>query len=120
MLVIMNIIIVISLLFQLFFFFFRIYLLLTILVVLILFRWWHDWLQYVSQETACIPNGYGDNHCEADSASARRPSCIDNSNLIFEVKSEDAIGNVELQDALMEGRDYVLVPQEVWKRLHNW
>lgn len=86
----------------------------------ILIRWWHDWLQYVSQETACIPNGFGDDHCEADSAYAKRPSCIDNSNLIFEVKSEDATGNVELQDALMEGRDYVLVPQEVWKRLHNW
>lgn len=48
-----------------------------------------------------------------------RPGEIDNSKLVSEESS--SIGDEpELQRTLREGDDYSLVPQEVWRKLHEW
>jgi hypothetical protein len=48
-----------------------------------------------------------------------RPGEIDNSKLVSEESS--SIGDEpELQRTLREGDDYALVPQEVWRKLHEW
>ncbi|KAM5550559.1 ubiquitin carboxyl-terminal hydrolase 5 [Rosa sericea] len=73
-------------------------------------RWWQHWIDYVNQEQQPDVS----EHCDlADSSSFKRPAGIDNSDLI----SDDAI---EIQDTLLEGRDYVLLPQQVWNQLHTW
>lgn len=51
---------------------------------------------------------------------AKRPSGIDNSDLIDEATSEDSNVGVDLHNTLIEGRDYILLPQEVWKQLYAW
>lgn len=49
----------------------------------------------------------------------RRPSSIDNKSLIYELESSDS-STTELHDTLVEGRDYVLLPEEVWNQLQSW
>ncbi|GAB4829450.1 ubiquitin-specific protease [Ancistrocladus abbreviatus] len=79
-------------------------------------RWWQNWLDYVNQDQANISNLetslYGSN--SAGSCAVRRPSSIDNTDLIYDKMSE------ELHDTLVEGRDYILLPQEVWDQLYSW
>lgn len=61
-------------------------------------------------------------HCDLSSSSAlKRPAGIDNYDLIDNTGSEDssAVG-IEIHDTLLEGRDYVLLPQEVWNQLFTW
>ncbi|XP_068655113.1 ubiquitin carboxyl-terminal hydrolase 5 isoform X1 [Aristolochia californica] len=92
---------------------------------LITHRWWRDWLDYVNQDTSnIIADGlslYGADYCEsAGLTTAKRPPGIDNSDLIYDVTSEDSNGEIELHDALVEGRDYILLPEEVWKQLYVW
>ncbi|XP_050388034.1 ubiquitin carboxyl-terminal hydrolase 5 isoform X2 [Argentina anserina] len=73
-------------------------------------RWWQHWIDYVNQEQ----------HPEhSESAASTRPPGIDNSDLIFGA-SAAAEDSVEIQDTLLEGRDYVLLPQQVWNQLHAW
>ena len=52
----------------------------------------------------------------------KRPSGIDNSDLISDGPSEDLNpdSGVEIHDTLLEGRDYVLLPQQVWNQLYTW
>ncbi|XP_006661646.1 ubiquitin carboxyl-terminal hydrolase 9-like isoform X2 [Oryza brachyantha] len=47
-----------------------------------------------------------------------RPGDIDNSKLLEESSSDG--DEPELQRTLREGEDYDLVPQEVWRKLHEW
>ena len=49
----------------------------------------------------------------------RRPGRIDNSELILYGTEEEGDG-LTLRRNLQEGQDYTLVPQEVWKKLHEW
>ena len=87
-------------------------------------RWWQRWLDYVNQDmTSSSVNGsssYGSHHHDSASSSAKRPSAIDNSDLIYDATSEVSNVEFELHDTLVEGRDYILLPQQVWEKLHGW
>ncbi|XP_058093309.1 ubiquitin carboxyl-terminal hydrolase 5 isoform X2 [Magnolia sinica] len=94
------------------------------LFYLISLRWWQHWVEYVNQDMSTTTNGgpfYGsDYHESVGSSPPKRPSAIDNSDLIYDAASEDSNAVIELHDALTEGRDYILLPQEVWKQLYAW
>ncbi|CAI0374597.1 unnamed protein product [Linum tenue] len=85
-------------------------------------RWWQHWIEYVNQEQQ---NGTNEGssmlniHPDAVSSS-KRPAGIDNSDLIYDSTSHDGNGSVEIHDSLLEGRDYVLLPQDVWNQLYSW
>lgn len=91
---------------------------------LISLRWWQSWLDYVNHDTASATNNgslYSSDYYEsASSSTPKRPSSIDNSDLLYELTSEDTNTGIDLHDALVEGRDYILLPQEVWKQLYAW
>ena len=59
-------------------------------------------------------------HDLANSSALKRPAGIDNSDLIDDSVSEDSGMGIEIHDTLLEGRDYVLLPQEVWDQLFRW
>lgn len=60
-------------------------------------------------------------HCDsAGSSTIKKPSRIDNSDLIYDSALEDPSNASEILDTLQEGRDYVLLPQEVWNQLRSW
>lgn len=55
----------------------------------------------------------------ASSNTKDRPGPIDNSDIIINgVQNKDE--DLQLLRTLEEGRDYVLVPEEVWERLLKW
>ncbi|KAJ4706718.1 putative Ubiquitin carboxyl-terminal hydrolase [Melia azedarach] len=86
-------------------------------------RWWQHWIDYVNQEQTNNTNDGSAllEHCNlAGSSALKRPSVIDNSDLVNDSTSEDAGAGAEILDTLLEGRDYVLLPQEVWNQLHSW
>ncbi|KAH7511707.1 hypothetical protein FEM48_Zijuj12G0011200 [Ziziphus jujuba var. spinosa] len=86
-------------------------------------RWWQHWIEYVNRDE---PNNLNDasslsEHCDSVGTSTlKRPSGIDNSDLIYDATSEDSNAGTEIHDTLLEGRDYVLLPHEVWNQLHTW
>ncbi|XP_057483966.1 ubiquitin carboxyl-terminal hydrolase 5-like isoform X1 [Actinidia eriantha] len=85
-------------------------------------RWWQDWLEYVNQNQVAITND-GSSSDRPDSVALnnlKRPSAIDNSDLIYEAESENSTIGIELHDTLVEGTDYILLPQEVWNQLYIW
>ncbi|XAR60858.1 Ubiquitinyl hydrolase 1 [Bertholletia excelsa] len=85
-------------------------------------RWWQDWLEYVNQNHANITNG-GASSERSDSVSLsnlKRPPAIDNYDLINEATPEDSAVGMELRDTLVEGTDYILLPQDVWNQLYAW
>ena len=58
-------------------------------------------------------------HCDSVSFSeVKSPSIIDNSDLIYDMTFEDSMMGIELHDTLVEGCDYILLPQEVWDQLY--
>lgn len=59
-------------------------------------------------------------HDLTNSSALKRPAGIDNSDLIDDTVSEDSGMGIEIHDTLLEGRDYVLLPQEVWDQLFRW
>ncbi|XP_010525436.1 PREDICTED: ubiquitin carboxyl-terminal hydrolase 5 [Tarenaya hassleriana] len=86
-------------------------------------RWWQEWIDYVNQDQPCNTNDGSSlsEHCDsAGSSTLKKPSRIDNSDLIYDAMSEDSGNAIEILDTLQEGRDYVLLPQEVWNQLHSW
>ncbi|KAJ6747653.1 UBIQUITIN CARBOXYL-TERMINAL HYDROLASE 5 [Salix koriyanagi] len=82
-------------------------------------RWWQHWIDYVNQEQTNVTND-GSSMLENCDSSSRRPASIDNSDLIHDVNSEESNVGIEIHDTLSEGRDYVLLPQEVWNQLYSW
>ncbi|XP_047968134.1 ubiquitin carboxyl-terminal hydrolase 5-like isoform X7 [Salvia hispanica] len=83
-------------------------------------RWWQNWLEYVNQ-TSIVNDESSSEHQGAVNLSAlKKPSCIDNSDLIDEAVSEDSAMGIELHDTLVEGTDYILLPKEVWNKMHSW
>ncbi|KAK1259788.1 Ubiquitin carboxyl-terminal hydrolase 5 [Acorus gramineus] len=78
-------------------------------------RWWQNWLDYVNHDAT---NNMNDG--ELTDSSPRKPSGIDNSDLIYDGVLEVSNAEMELHDTLVEGRDYILLPQEVWKQLYEW
>ncbi|XP_073317409.1 ubiquitin carboxyl-terminal hydrolase 5-like [Primulina huaijiensis] len=85
-------------------------------------RWWHHWLEYVNQNQSSIVNdgSSSENHESVGSSALKRPSSIDNSDLVDENVSEDSDMDIELHDTLVEGTDYILLPREVWNQLYMW
>ncbi|KAM7257841.1 hypothetical protein ACFE04_013582 [Oxalis oulophora] len=86
-------------------------------------RWWQHWIEYVNQDQPNNANELSSlsEHCDsAGSSTLKRPSGIDNSDLIYDTTSEFSNPGTEIQESLLEGRDYVLLPKEVWNRLHLW
>ncbi|KAH7556826.1 hypothetical protein JRO89_XS11G0000300 [Xanthoceras sorbifolium] len=86
-------------------------------------RWWQHWIDYVNHDQ--LNNMYdGPSSLEhgnsAGSGTLNRPTGIDNSDLIYDGASEGSSASPEIHDTLLEGRDYVLLPQEVWNRLYSW
>lgn len=84
-------------------------------------RWWQTWIDYVNQDQMNVASGESSLHNleSADACLSRRPSNIDNKFLINESSLSDSSAD-ELHDTLVEGRDYVLLPEEVWNQLHSW
>lgn len=86
-------------------------------------RWWQHWIDYVNQDQ---PNNINDGSSSLEhfnsggSSASKRPSGIDNSVLVNDATSEEPGAGAEIVDTLLEGRDYILLPQEVWNRLHSW
>nr|QJI10278.1 dbiquitin carboxyl-terminal hydrolase [Datisca glomerata] len=86
-------------------------------------RWWQHWIEYVNQDQSNSINDASSlsEHCDSvGSSTLKRPAGIDNSDLIYDAASEDSNMGVEIHDTLLEGRDYVLLPQEVWSQLYLW
>ncbi|XP_073062092.1 ubiquitin carboxyl-terminal hydrolase 5-like isoform X1 [Primulina eburnea] len=85
-------------------------------------RWWHGWLEYVNQNQSSIVNdgSSSENHESVGSSALKRPSCINNSDLVDETVSKDSDMDIELHDTLVEGTDYILLPQEVWNQFSMW
>ncbi|KAE9588677.1 putative ubiquitinyl hydrolase 1 [Lupinus albus] len=86
-------------------------------------RWWQYWIEYVNQDQT--NNSYDGSslaeHCDlANSSALKKPPGIDNSDLIDDAVSEESNSGIEIHDTLLEGRDYVLLPQEVWNQLYTW
>ncbi|KAJ6921455.1 hypothetical protein NC652_015381 [Populus alba x Populus x berolinensis] len=83
-------------------------------------RWWQHWIDYVNQEQTNVTNDGSSmlENCDVVSSS-RRPASIDNSDLIHDANSEESNVGFEIHDTLLEGRDYILLPQEVWNQLYG-
>ncbi|KAJ4951929.1 hypothetical protein NE237_028761 [Protea cynaroides] len=87
-------------------------------------RWFLDWKRYTGQDTGDCPM---DEHHPSGtqfsnglfSKEADRPGQIDNAHLV-KSGSGGEVNDLELVRTLEEGRDYVLVAHEVWKKLHDW
>ncbi|TVU25493.1 hypothetical protein EJB05_27992 [Eragrostis curvula] len=84
---------------------------------LITTRWWQSWIDYVIEDLT----SNGSHHHEFSSRIPRRPGAIDNRDLIDDTATDEVSSmEIELHDTLVEGRDYILLPQQVWETLHGW
>lgn len=85
-------------------------------------RWWQDWLEYVNQSQISTTNDVSssEQHDSARTSALKRPSGIDNSDLIYEAATGNPSLGIELHDTLVEGTDYILLPEEVWNKLYEW
>ncbi|KAK3118773.1 hypothetical protein QOZ80_9BG0707130 [Eleusine coracana subsp. coracana] len=84
---------------------------------LITTRWWQSWIDYVIEDST----SNGSHLNEFSSKTQRRPGAIDNTDLIDDTASDEISSmEIELHDTLVEGRDYILLPQQVWETLHGW
>ncbi|PUZ44791.1 hypothetical protein GQ55_8G152100 [Panicum hallii var. hallii] len=86
---------------------------------LITTRWWQSWIDYVIQDLTSVTSN-GSHHHEFGSKTPRRPGAIDNTDLIDDAALEVSNMEIEIHDTLVEGRDYILLPQQVWEKLHGW
>ncbi|KAK8585998.1 hypothetical protein V6N13_130524 [Hibiscus sabdariffa] len=87
--------------------------------------WFQRWERYVGIDVDenLIGNQSSDSrHINgASSAMAERPGPIDNTDIVENGNNSDSKENeMQLRRMLMEGQDYVLVPQGVWEKLHEW
>ncbi|XP_012439858.1 ubiquitin carboxyl-terminal hydrolase 9 isoform X1 [Gossypium raimondii] len=87
--------------------------------------WFRKWERYVGidGDENLIGNQSSDSrHINgASSVVAERPGPIDNSDIVENGSDSDGKGNdIQLRRMLIEGQDYVLVPQGVWEKLHGW
>ncbi|KAL3692569.1 hypothetical protein R1sor_006220 [Riccia sorocarpa] len=91
---------------------------------LISHRWWRVWQDYVDTTdhsssdggdplTAFTPGSFG--------TFSKRPSSIENSDLVVDTpSSESQTSDPELKENLVEDRDYILLPEQVWLTFHKW
>ncbi|KAE8717492.1 Ubiquitin carboxyl-terminal hydrolase 9 [Hibiscus syriacus] len=86
-------------------------------------RWFRRWERYVGVDADRNLNQSSDSRhsITASSNMEEMPGPIDNSDIVQNgsdgVCKED---DIQLRGMLMEGQDYVLVPQKVWEKLHEW
>lgn len=79
-------------------------------------RWYMGWQKYTGQPVGVFP--FDEPPTEASTSSAAdRPGPIDNSDLVLNGSDGD---DPQLLRTVEEGRDYVLVPKDVWERLYAW
>lgn len=84
-------------------------------------RWITSWHKYTEQDpdTYFFDNNSTDFQSSALAKTVERPGPIDNSDIVL--KGIDTEGDeLEINRALQEGLDYVLVPQGVWEKLFEW
>ncbi|XP_057511113.1 LOW QUALITY PROTEIN: ubiquitin carboxyl-terminal hydrolase 9-like [Actinidia eriantha] len=84
-------------------------------------RWFASWQKYTGQDidTYLFNKHSTDSQSLVLSKPIDRPGSIDNSDIVvtgIDIKGDD----LELHRTLEEGRDYVLVPQQVWEQLFGW
>lgn len=79
------------------------------------------WKRYVGKIEDYYPAGsHSVEPPYVTSANAKdRPGPVDNSDIIVN-GVENTVEDLQLLRTLEEGRDYVLVPEEVWERLLKW
>ncbi|XP_062074713.1 ubiquitin carboxyl-terminal hydrolase 10-like isoform X2 [Humulus lupulus] len=86
-------------------------------------RWFSSWQRYTKQgmaESLVDEQSSGSQNMDVITLkSANRPGQIDNSDIVLNSKDSDG-DELELHRMLEEGRDYVLVSQQVWERLLSW
>lgn len=80
-------------------------------------RWFTSWQKFTGQDA-------GDylldiSQSLVSSKPVDRPGPIDNSDIVLN-GNESEIDDLELHRNLIEGCDYVLVPQQVWEKLYDW
>lgn len=85
-------------------------------------RWWKQWSDYVRQEGPSSDGSepgpvYCSNASEEGLTAPQRPSSIDNSDLVIQLKREE---DIELRETLLENHDYMLLPEQVWVAFQKW
>lgn len=84
-------------------------------------RWFTAWQRYTGQMEGAYP--FEDHPIESQSVipsnTEDRPGVIDNSDIIVN-GGDNKDDDPQLLRTLEEGRDYVLVPQDVWEKLSKW
>ncbi|XP_022958477.1 ubiquitin carboxyl-terminal hydrolase 9-like isoform X2 [Cucurbita moschata] len=85
-------------------------------------RWFRRWQLYVGQPTEEFfskDQSSDSPHLNVSPFNILRPGPIDNSDII--INGGDSENNeLEIERFLVERRDYVLVPGEVWEKLYDW
>ena len=85
-------------------------------------RWFRRWQLYVGQPTeefSSKDHSSDSPHMNVSLFNVPRPGPIDNSDII--INGGDSENNeLEIERFLVERRDYVLVPGEVWEKLFDW
>ncbi|CAI9274637.1 unnamed protein product [Lactuca saligna] len=84
-------------------------------------RWFTKWQKYVGEETGAyqLEELSNDKQASASSKVGERPGPIDNTDIIANEGGHDG-NDLQLPRTVVEGEDYVLVPQGVWDKLHGW
>ncbi|KAL8150318.1 hypothetical protein V2J09_020126 [Rumex salicifolius] len=83
-------------------------------------RWYAGWQRYVGEDVdPCLTDCSSDNGGPNVPKILQRPGPIDNTDILSSV-NEVQNNEFELSRPLEEGRDYVLVSEEVWKKLFEW
>ncbi|KAI3678623.1 hypothetical protein L6452_37922 [Arctium lappa] len=83
-------------------------------------RWWRIWSAFVNHSPALGTNEGSslEHQSSGSSRTLKRPPSIDNSDLICESASDNS--TIEIYDTLVEGTDYILVPEEIWNQFYAW
>ncbi|KAK8685100.1 hypothetical protein V6N13_041109 [Hibiscus sabdariffa] len=85
--------------------------------------WFRRWERYVGIEADGNLNQSSDSRLlnVTSLMVAEMPGPIDNSDIVRNGSDCDCKEDeIQLRTMLMEGQDYVLVPQKVWEKLHEW
>ncbi|KAK9054996.1 hypothetical protein SSX86_026075 [Deinandra increscens subsp. villosa] len=85
-------------------------------------RWWEKWITYVTHNKKISTNDgpSSDLQDSNSSSTSKRPSSIDNSDLINELASDNSTMSIELHDTLQEHTHYILVPEVTWNQFCAW
>ncbi|XP_071696573.1 ubiquitin carboxyl-terminal hydrolase 5-like [Rutidosis leptorrhynchoides] len=82
-------------------------------------RWWENWIAYVTHHKTVGTNEVSSSEHQnlGSSGTPRRPSSIDNSDLVY---ADSSTMGLELHDTLQEHTDYILVPEVTWDQFCTW